>query len=74
MLKDKLPKRHRATILIGNIILLVISLGVMKALPANEIPFWLASLMVGFVGFAVFGASRALDAPTAANPCALLFD
>jgi len=58
ILKDKLPKRQRSTILVGNVAILILSLSVMKLYPVNVIPFWLATLTVGFVGFSVFGAYK----------------
>jgi len=58
ILKDKLPKRHRSTILVGNVVILIASLCLMKFYPLNQIPFWLATLAVGFVGFSVFGAYK----------------
>lgn len=58
ILKDKLPKRHRSTILVGNVLILIASLSMMKFIPLNVIPFWLATLCVGFVGFSVFGAYK----------------
>jgi MFS family permease len=58
VLKDKLPKRHRSTILVGNVIVLIASLSLMKFYPLNEIPFWLATVCVAFVGFSVFGAYK----------------
>lgn len=56
ILKDKLPKRHRSTILVGNVTILIASLSVMKFYPMNVIPFPLATLTVGMVGFSTFGA------------------
>jgi len=58
ILKDTLPKRHRSTILVGNVCILACSLSVMKFYPMNEIPMWLATLCVGGVGFSVFGAYK----------------
>jgi len=58
VLKDFLPKRHRATILMGNIVILICALGIMKFWKPNEISFELATLAVGLVGYAVFGAYK----------------
>ena len=58
MLKDSLPKRHRATILAGNITVLILALGVMWFYDTVAIPFWLATAAVGGVGFSVFGAYK----------------
>merc|ERR1711865_1361311 len=45
-------------ILVGNVVILIASLCLMKFYPLNQIPFWLATLAVGFVGFSVFGAYK----------------
>lgn len=58
VLKDKFPKRQRGSILVGNTLLLTVTLVVMFAYDMTKIPFTLATVLVGFVGFSVFGAYK----------------